>query len=150
MEVDPSRTDGDFIVSRHGVGASYQLAVVADDAHMGVNQVIRGNDLVSSTPRQILLYRRLGWSEPQFGHVPLAIGADGRRLAKRDGSLKLAALRAAGVDPRRLIGCLSQSCGFSKAIVPSMPRDWVGAFDPRAIPKQPWIVTPEWLDRLRS
>ncbi len=86
-------------MGRNRVGASYQLAVVADDAEMGVNQVIRGNDLVNSTPRQILLYRRLGLPVPRFGHVPLAIGGDGRRLAKRDGSLKLATLREAGVRP---------------------------------------------------
>jgi glutamyl-tRNA synthetase len=147
-EVDPFNTGGDFIVSRHGVGASYQLAVVADDALMGVNQVIRGNDLTSSTPRQILLYRQLGWPVPQFGHVPLAVGADGRRLAKRDGSLKLATLREAGVDPRRLIGCLAESCGWSSSIVASTPRDWVAAFDPRALPWEPWIVTDGWLSRV--
>ena len=62
-------------------------------AAMGVNQVIRGNDLVPSTPRQILLYRQAGWPEPAFGHVSLAVESDGRRLAKRDGSLKLATLR---------------------------------------------------------
>jgi glutamyl-tRNA synthetase len=150
MELDPSQTGGDFIVSRHGVCASYQLAVVADDAQMGVNQVIRGNDLASSTPRQILLYQRLGWPVPQFGHVPLAMGADGRRLAKRDGSLKLATLREAGVDLRRLIGCLVETCGLSHSIVPSMPQDWVKSFDPAVIPKEPWVVTPEWLDRLRT
>jgi glutamyl-tRNA synthetase len=149
MELDPSQTGGDFIVGRQGVGPSYQLAVVADDAQMGVNQVIRGNDLISSTPRQVLLYRRLGWPVPRFGHVPLAIGSDGRRLAKRDGSLKLATLREAGVDPRRLIGCLVHTCGWSDAMVPSMPHDWVVSFDPHAIPKEPWIVTREWLDGLR-
>ncbi len=148
MQLDPSRTGGDFVVGRNGVGASYQLAVVADDAEMGVNQVVRGNDLVNSTPRQILLYRRLGWPVPRFGHVPLAIGGDGRRLAKRDGSLKLATLREAGVDPRRLVGCLVHTCGWTDSIVRSMPRDWVASFDPRAIPKAPWIVTREWLDGL--
>jgi glutamyl-tRNA synthetase len=150
MEFDPSSQGGDFVASRHGFGASYQLAVVADDARMGVNQVIRGDDLASSTPRQILLYRQLGWPEPEFGHVPLAVGADGRRLAKRDGSLKLAALREAGVDPRRLVGCLIATCGLSDSITPSTPHDWIAAFDPRAIPQEPWIVTSEWLDRLQS
>ena len=60
-------------MGRHTLGPSYQLAVVTDDAMMGVSQVIRGLDLVPSTPRQILLYRALGWNEPRFGHVPLAI-----------------------------------------------------------------------------
>jgi glutamyl-tRNA synthetase len=148
MELDPSRAGGDFIVGRQGVGPSYQLAVVADDAGMGVNQVIRGNDLVSSTPRQILLYRRLGWPRPRFGHVPLAIGGDGRRLAKRDGSLKLATLRDAGVDPRRLIGCLVHTCGWSSSIIPSWPADWIDRFDPASIPPHNWVVTSEWLEAL--
>jgi len=150
MELDPFQSGGDFIVGRHGVGPSYQLAVVADDAQMGVNQVIRGNDLVASTPRQILLYRWLGWSVPRFGHVPLAIGSDGRRLAKRDGSLKLATLREAGVDPRRLIGCLVHTCGWSSSIIPSWPADWIDRFDTASIPPHNWVVTPEWLDWLRA
>ena len=93
--------------------------MVADDAAMGVNQVIRGADLVPSTPRQILLYRALGHAPPAFGHVPLAVDADGRRLAKRDGSLKLATLREAGVDPRLLVGSLIRSCGWSDRVIPS-------------------------------
>ena len=99
VELDPSQVGGDFIVARQNVGYSYQLAVVTDDNAMGISQVIRGMDLVPSTPRQILLYRMLGLPVPAFGHVALAVGPDGRRLAKRDGSLKLATLRAAGVDP---------------------------------------------------
>jgi len=96
VALDPARLGGDFIVGRAGQGPSYQLAVVVDDALMGVSQVIRGNDLVPSTPRQILLYRALGWPTPCFGHVPLAVTSDGRRLAKRDGAIKLAALREQG------------------------------------------------------
>ena len=93
VELDPSRLGGDFIVARNGAGHSYQLAVVTDDDAMGVNQVIRGDDLVPSTPRQILLYGRrwAGLSLPsamfRWPSMPL-----GRRLAKRDGSLKLSAL----------------------------------------------------------
>jgi glutamyl-tRNA synthetase len=148
-DLDPARVGGDFIVARHTIGPSYQLAVVADDAAMGVNQVIRGADLVPSTPRQILLYRRLGWPEPRFGHVPLTVTADGRRLAKRDGSVKLSSLREAGVDPRRLVGSLIHSCGWSESIVPSMPRDAVDRFDPAVLPDEPWVVTGEWLDSVR-
>ncbi len=69
VELNPAQIGGDFIVARHAVGHSYQLAVVADDDRMGVSQVIRGADLVTSTPRQILLYRQLGRPEPRFGHV---------------------------------------------------------------------------------
>jgi len=149
-ELDPARVGGDFIVSRHTIGPSYQLAVVADDAAMGVNQVIRGADLVPSTPRQILLYRGLGWPEPRFGHVPLTVTPEGRRLAKRDGSVKLSSLREAGVDPRQLVGSLIHSCGWSDSIVPSMPRDAFDRFNPSALPAEPWVVTPEQLESIRS
>jgi glutamyl-tRNA synthetase len=148
VELDPRRAGGDFIVARQPVGPSYQLAVVADDAAMGVSQVVRGADLVPSTPRQILLYRRLGRPEPSFGHIPLGVAPDGRRLAKRDGSLKLATLRAAGVDPRILVGSLIQSCGWSESLIPSTPQDWVARFDPASLPPTPWRVTPEWLASL--
>jgi glutamyl-tRNA synthetase len=150
VELDPSRLGGDFIVARHGAGHSYQLAVVADDDAMGVNQVIRGADLVPSTPRQILLFRRLGRPLPTFGHVSLALDADGRRLAKRDGSLKLSAIRAAGVDPRRLTGSLIHSCGWSEAVVPMTPTDAVDRYEPRPIRTEPWVVTPEWLQWLQG
>jgi glutamyl-tRNA synthetase len=144
-QCDPSQVGGDFVVGRNTLGPSYQLAVVTDDAKMGVNQVIRGLDLVPSTPRQILLYRALEWQEPRFGHVPLAVTTDGRRLAKREGSIKLATLREQGVDPRRLVGGLIESCGWSKQLVPSTPRDWVEAYDGKALPREPWVVSEEWL-----
>jgi glutamyl-tRNA synthetase len=148
MTLEPQRLGGDFLVGREGVAPAYQLAVVHDDAAMGVTQVIRGVDLVPSTPRQVLLYRALGWTEPAFGHVGLALGADGRRLAKRAGSIKLAALRAAGVDPRRLIGWLVQSFGWSDRTTPSSPHDWVAGFRRDAVPTDPWIVTAEALAAL--
>ncbi|ODT98045.1 MAG: tRNA glutamyl-Q(34) synthetase GluQRS [Planctomycetes bacterium SCN 63-9] len=135
ITLDPARLGGDFLVARNGLGPGYQLAVVADDALMGVNQVIRGDDLIPSTPRQILLFRQLGWHIPRFGHVPLVVGPDGRRLAKRDGSIKLATLRESGVDPRRLVGQLAQSCGWSDEVVPSRPADWIARFDGRTIPQ---------------
>ena len=140
MAVDPRRTGGDFVVARSGAGPSYQLAVVHDDATMGVTEVVRGDDLVPSTPRQILLYRALGWEPPAFGHLPLAIGADGRRLAKRDGSIKLATLRDAGDDPRRLIGRIAQSCGWGEGSETS-PAELVDRFDLSTIPRDPWLVT---------
>ena len=87
---------------------------------------------------------------PEFGHVPLAVGPDGRRLAKRDGSIKLATLRDAGVDPRRLVGWLARSCGWADRIVPSSPRDWIGSFDLGSLPKAPWVVTPESLAELAA
>ncbi len=148
VAIDPSRAGGDFIVARNSVGPAYQLAVVVDDAAMGINQVIRGSDLLTSTPRQILLYRALDRAEPRFAHVPLAVTPDGRRLAKRDGSLKLATLREAGVDPRRLVGALASACGWADAVIPSAPRDWLDRFDLGQIPPDPWVVTPEWIEAL--
>jgi glutamyl-tRNA synthetase len=145
---DPQRLGGDFVVGRSGVGPSYQLAVVHDDAAMGVNQVIRGDDLVPSTPRQILLYRALGWNPPTFCHVPLAIGPDGRRLAKRDGSLKLATLRDAGVNPARLVGWIARSCGWSETIESKMPWEWVHRFDLDSVPRTPWVISEESLTEL--
>ncbi len=148
VSVDPALAGGDFLVARNGVGPSYQLAVVVDDAAMGINQVIRGADLVTSTPRQILLYRALGLTAPEFGHIPLAVSPDGRRLAKRDGSLKLATLRERGAEPRRLVGSLAVSCGWSETAVPSSPQDWLDRFDLGRIPADPWVVTPMWVQSL--
>jgi glutamyl-tRNA synthetase len=117
---------------------------------MGVNQVIRGNDLVPSTPRQILLYRHSGWSVPDFGHVSLTIESDGRRLAKRDGSLKLATLRENGVDPRLLVGALVHSCGWIPEMIPMMPGDAIAMFDLVSLSPEPWVVDRDWLTGLQS
>jgi len=131
---------GDFIVGRSTGEPSYQLAVACDDATMGVNQVVRGDDLVSSTPRQILLYLALGWPEPRFGHVPLVLGPDGRRLAKRDGSVKLSTLRESGVDPRRLTGRIAESCGMTGG--PQTPRGLIPGFTLERVPREPWTMPP--------
>jgi glutamyl-tRNA synthetase len=140
VEFPPERLGGDFVVDRPGVATAYQLAVVVDDAAMGVNQVIRGDDLVSSTPRQILLYEALGSEPPSFGHIPLVHGLDGRRLAKRDGSIKLATLRESGIDSRRLVGWLAMSCGWTTTLEPSEPRDWLGRFALETIHREPWVA----------
>ncbi|WP_165063782.1 tRNA glutamyl-Q(34) synthetase GluQRS [Paludisphaera rhizosphaerae] len=147
-EIDPARIGGDFIVGRNGQGPAYQLAVVVDDAFMGIDQVIRGDDLVPSTPRQLLLYRAFGWTPPRFGHVPLVVGPDGRRLAKRDGSIKLSALRDAGVDPRRLVGSLAASLGAPSS-TRSSPGDLISEFDLAEIPTSAWVASPAaWSDGL--
>lgn len=93
---------GDFVVWRNDDVPSYQLAVVVDDAEMGITEVVRGQDLLRSTFRQLLLYRALGWDPPAFCHLPLVTDSSGKRLAKRDAALSLRALRAAGVDPREI------------------------------------------------
>jgi glutamyl-tRNA synthetase len=146
--IAPALLGGDFVVSRSTGEAAYQLAVVVDDAAMGVSQVIRGDDLVASTPRQLALYRALGLREPWFGHVPLVVDATGRRLAKRDQVIKLASLREAGVDPRKLIGWLARSCGWSGTLQPSAPLDWIEWFDLASLPRGTWMLTPERLSEL--
>jgi glutamyl-tRNA synthetase len=93
---------GDFIVWRHDEVPSYQLAVVADDAAMGITEVVRGADLLVSTARQILLYRALGLNAPAFFHCPLVVDESGRRLAKRHEASSLRALRGNGAAPESI------------------------------------------------
>ena len=103
---------GDFVLRRADGIFAYQLAVTVDDGAMGVTQVLRGADLVTSTPRQILLHRLLGQPEPRWAHAPLVLSAAGERLSKRDRSLSLSALRAAGADPRQLVADLARLSGI--------------------------------------
>jgi glutamyl-tRNA synthetase len=90
---------GDFVVWRRDCVPAYELAVVADDHAMRISEVVRGEDLLKSTARQLLLYRALGWAPPVWWHTPLVVDAHGRRLAKRDGAASLRALREAGATP---------------------------------------------------
>jgi glutamyl-tRNA synthetase len=111
--VDPSAEVGDFVVARADGVPAYQLAVVVDDAAMRVTDVVRGDDLLASTGRQLLLYAALGLAPPRFAHVPLVVGEDGERLAKRHGALSLGELRSAGVDPRAVVGLLAELSGLA-------------------------------------
>ncbi len=104
MGFQAGRDFGDFVVWRRDDVPAYELAVVADDVAMGITEVVRGEDLLGSTARQLLLYRALGAAPPAFYHAPLVRDATGRRLAKRDAALSLRALRAAGCDPREIPG----------------------------------------------
>ena len=108
------REIGDFVIARHPRGAGYMLAVVVDDAAMGVTEIVRGDDLLPATHRQLLLYSAFGLKAPDFLHVPLVVGHDGRRLAKRHGDTRLSALRAAGITPERLVGYLAWTCGWAE------------------------------------
>jgi len=110
---DLARTCGDFVVWRGEGLAAYQLAVVVDDAEAGVDAVVRGDDLLESAARQIVLRRLLGLSpEVRYWHLPLVVGADGRRLAKRHGDTRLAAYRQAGATAERILGLLGYWCGL--------------------------------------
>jgi glutamyl-tRNA synthetase len=138
--VDFGAMGGDFVVWKSASTPAYQLAVVVDDAAQGVTEVIRGDDLLPSTPRQLLLYEALGLTPPTFAHVPLVVGADGRRLAKRHGDTRLAALRAAGVRPEALIGLLAWSCGWSERLQPLTARELLPLFRLDTIPRRPFVL----------
>jgi glutamyl-tRNA synthetase len=140
--------DGDFVVWKSAGTPAYQLAVVVDDAAAGISEVVRGDDLIPSTPRQLQLYESLGLKPPHFVHVPLVVGADGRRLAKRHGDTRLATLRAAGVAAADLVGLLAWSCGWRPNIVPCTPTELIRHFALRTIPPQPFVLTSELLRRI--
>jgi len=147
-QVAPEESGGDFVVWKSAGTPAYQLAVVVDDADLGITEVIRGDDLVPSTPRQLLLYRALGLTPPRFAHVPLVVGPDGRRLAKRHGDTRLAALRSAGVKPEALLGLLAWSCGWLPRVEPVSARELVPLFRWATIPPRPFVLTPELLAAL--
>ena len=94
---------GDFVVWRRDDFPAYELAVVADDHAMEIAEVVRGEDLLTSTARQLLLYEALGWPAPAFCHVPLVRDAEGRRLAKRTGGLSIRDLRGRGLSPAAVL-----------------------------------------------
>ena len=102
---------GDFVVRRADGVYVYQLAVVVDDAEAGVTEVVRGMDLLGSAPRQMYLQELFGFSHPQYGHVPMLLAPDGRRLSKRDRDLDLSQLRQR-VKPEQLLGTLAHSAGL--------------------------------------
>lgn len=127
--LSPAADPGDFVVWRSDGTASYQLAVVVDDATMGVSEVVRGDDLFPSTARQLLLYGALGLDAPAFGHVPLLLGPDGVRLSKRHEGTAIAHLRSAGVAPDQVVGRLASLVGILEAPSPVPPRALLVGFD---------------------
>ena len=103
---------GDFVIARSYGVTAYQLAVVVDDHDFGINQVVRGNDLIYSTYRQMALYEAFDWKAPTWLHLPLVIGRDGRRLAKRHGDTRLSVYRDQGVAPETIVGFLARTLGL--------------------------------------
>ena len=138
-----ARDCGDFYLRRADGVFAYQLAVVVDDALMGVTEVVRGSDLLSSTPRQLWLYRELGLTAPQFYHLPLLLAPDGRRLSKRDGDQSLENL-SARYTPQEIIGKLAYVCGLQDTPAPASPQELVPGFSWDKVPKQD-ILLPEGL-----
>ena len=128
---------GDFVIRRSDGVFAYQLAVVADDAAMQINRVLRGADLLASTPRQIYLWRLLGEQPPTFLHVPLLVGSDGARLSKRHGSLAIAALREAGVSAEKIVGRLAALAGLIDHPAAVRPQELIQRFDAARLPREP-------------
>ncbi len=133
---------GDFIIRRSDGVYGYQLAVVVDDGEMGVTEVVRGSDLLNSTPRQMYLYEQLGFSVPEFYHMPLLTAPDGRRLSKRDGDLDLGVLRERFGRPEPIVGMLAKAAGLRPTAQPVALHELIADFSWDKIPKQD-IALPE-------
>ncbi|MDR6793485.1 glutamyl-tRNA synthetase [Pseudarthrobacter oxydans] len=125
----------DFVLRRNDGVTAYNLAVVVDDAEQGIDQVVRGDDLLPSTPRQAYLASLLGIPSPEYAHVPLVVNSDGARLAKRDGAVTLQDLADAGSPPAAVRDRLLESLGL-----PAGPLgNALAAFEPDALPREPWV-----------
>lgn len=131
--IDLTTHCGDFIVRRKDGAWAYQLAVVVDDALMGINEVVRGCDLLLSSPQQIYLAQQLGFATPHFTHLPLLCNKQGQRLSKRDQSLDMAALRTSNT-PEEIIGMLAHAAGLQQSNEPITAQELVGEFSWDKIP----------------
>jgi glutamyl-tRNA synthetase len=135
--LDVQAMTGDFVLRRADGIFAYQLAVTVDDGAMGITQVLRGADLISSTPRQILLHRLLGQTEPRWAHAPLLLSEAGERLSKRERPQSLSALREAGRDPGKVIALLARLSGIQEAggRDACKPQDLLGGFSLSRVPR---------------
>lgn len=131
----------DVVLQRADGVPAYNLAVVVDDAAQGVTHVLRGDDLLSSTPRQRLLQELLGLPEPTYAHVPLVLAPDGTRLAKRHGAVTLADLAERGVSPAEVLARLGASLGLCRRGDEVTATDLLDRFALDRVPRQPWSLT---------
>ena len=139
---------GDFVVRRADGLWAYQLAVVADDIAMKIDEVVRGDDLLTSTGAQLLLYEALGETPPRYMHVPLLLGEDGERMAKRKGSLTLNALRRSGVRAARVTGLLAYTLGLLPELGEVTPAGLLATFAPGRLHREAFKVDSDHLDWL--
>lgn len=128
----------DFVIVRSDGVPAYNLAVVVDDGAQGVDQVVRGDDLLSSAPRQAYLATLLGITPPEYAHVPLALNAEGRRLAKRDGAVTLESLAAQGWSGDRVRDLILRSAGLPAGTLAGALEE----FHPGEVPREAWIIDP--------
>ncbi len=149
QEFDVAADVGDFLIARRDGVFAYQLAVVVDDHEQGVTEVVRADDLLSSTPRQKLLQAALGFANPRWLHVPLVVDAEGRRLSKRDGDLALTELRTAGVSGAAVARWVAETAGLPAASV-ERTSDGVTNFAWSAVPRDPVRLTRDALARIRA
>jgi len=149
QRINPSRSVGDFVVWTKRAQPAYQLAVVVDDHRQRVTDVVRGDDLLDSAARQLLLSRALGFDpEPAYTHLPLVLGEDGRRLAKRHGDTRVDHYRSRRVPPERIVGLIAFWSGVTDHREPMSPRDFASAFNLQTLPRSPAVFTREddqWL-----
>ncbi|HEX9259722.1 MAG TPA: tRNA glutamyl-Q(34) synthetase GluQRS, partial [Acidimicrobiales bacterium] len=135
----------DFVVRRNDGAPAYNLAVVVDDADQQIDQVVRGDDLLATTPRQVLLQRHLGLPTPAYIHVPLVLGPSGDRLAKRDGAVTLAERLARGETPAQVLALLGSSLGLCDRASPVTVEDLLSRFEPASMSSAPWRLPPDAL-----
>jgi glutamyl-tRNA synthetase len=133
----------DMVLLRNDGVPAYNLAVVVDDAAQGVTQIVRGDDLLLGTGRHIHLQKLLGYPTPQYVHVPLVVGSDGERLAKRHGAVTLEDLNQRGIDGREVLGELARSIG-SQVVQPESVNDLLGDFNLDRLPRSPFTIPSEW------
>ena len=135
----------DFVIQRGDGTPAYNLAVVVDDAEQGIDQVCRGDDLLSSAPRQAYLATTLGHQPPTYAHVPMVLNTDGVRLSKRDGAVTLADLAAIGVDAATVLNRIAGSLTLAEPGERIELAELASRFDPAALPREPWIIDPtDW------
>ena len=136
QQVNLAQHCGDYILRRKDGAWAYQLAVVVDDASMRITEVVRGRDLLLSTPQQLHLFQTLGFEAPSYIHHPLLINEDGQRLCKRDKSLDLGYLREKHVTPEEIIGRLAYLAGIIPEPTPTLPKDLLPFFTWQKVPKE--------------
>jgi len=141
-EFDLAARGGDFVIVKSDGQAAYQLAVTVDDAEAGVDAVVRGDDLLDSAARQIHLRRLLGLGpEPAYWHLPLVVGADGRRLAKRHGDTRIDRYRQAGIGPQRILGLLGWWSGLLERRRDAGLAELAELFSLDRLPREPVVFT---------